>query len=731
MATKRSERVRRVRVGVGTALIAVALLAAGKAGAQTQLGSTTLSGEAELGGRIVWGDENASKFEEYRDLPDGFIGNFDLLLENEAGTHWLRGRGENVGYDDQRYWLEGGRYGRYEIDMFYGELPHIFSNSARTPYDRTGKNSFELAPAFDIALPVDADLFRGVDQELHWQQGGIEAKYHLGESLLFKGSYRIQDKQGKRNWGMNFGSPGGSFTSIPARIKERIHEARVGADWSFDAGSFSVEYLGNFFDNDLGSVTADNPNVTGGSPGDIGRAATAPSNWAQSLSLAGAGTLPLGVPNRVSASFVYGFRYQDEDFLDHSLNFPVAGNPALALPASSLDGQVQTLLGNILATVQPAENVSAKFRYRIYDFENQTDSLLFPANVRNDGTLRDPDPHRSVHNDYTRQNADLDVAWDFARSWTGVLGFGWDYWKRSKAREVKNLHDYGPTLKLDYRTLGGTLLHAGYGFRNREGSNYDALAPIDAVLGSGEVCFENTDKFCEVRKADEADRYLHRFDLLVQVMPTELLELTFSGDLDYADYHDTDFGLTEAFGWHVGGDAYYQVHERVGLLAYYSFDSRKFWQDSRRRSPNFVADIGTVEGPNWNSNTHYWYHNGGVTVRLALLPEKLDADIGYQIELGKEKTQASGGADAILGVAAAEDLPRVQDRLQAVHATVAWHFTDRVTLRGGYRWEKYDITNFRDDNVPASLSDGRNLYLGDSVGDYTAHIFGISAVIRF
>ena len=721
MATIRSDAVGRVSRGggaTGVALaLALALLCGGPALAETKVGSLTLSGEAELGGRVVWDSGDEAKFEEYRDLVDGVIGNFDLLLENEEITHWLRGRGENVGYDDQRYWLEGGHYGRYQIEAFYGELPHIFSDSARTPYLRVGERTFELPPTFNIAAP-DQALFHDVDQELKWREGRFGTKYHLGESLLLETSYRIQDKRATGNWGMPFGSPGGTFTSIPRRIDERIHEARFGVDWQLDDASISVEYLGNFYQNDNKFITADNPNFPA-QPAPEGRAATPPSNWAQSLSLAGAASLPLGVPNRVSGSFAYGFRRQDDEFLPHTVNPVFAGNPALVLPDSSLDGKVQTLLGNVLATVEPAEDLSAKLRYRIYDLDNQTDSLFFPGNVENDGILRDTDATQSVASSYTRQNGDLDLAWDFARGWTGEAGLAFEYWHRSDDREVEKLWDYGPSLKLDYRTPGGTLLHAGYQFRNRDGSNYDALAPIDAVHGPGETC-PGLATFCEVRKYDEADRYLNRFDLLGQFVPAEPVELTLTGNVDYSDYHQTDYGLTKAIGWHVGSDVYYQIHPRVGLLTYYTYEWRRFWQDSRQRS---VTGGLPTEGAEWDSNTQYQYHNGGVTLNLAVFPEKLDAEVGYLINYGQEKTRAEGGT--------AVNLPKIHDRLQAAYTTVSWHFTDQVTLRAGYRWESYDIAQFRDDRVPTGLVAGGNLFLGDVVEDYKANIFGISAIVEF
>lgn len=735
MATRKSERVRRVAAGIGGGLLALALLAAAPARAQTDLGPLLVSGEVEFGGRLVWGDEGAAKFQEYRDLRDGVIGGFDLLFESPDVVYWSRLRGENVGYDDQRYWFGAGRYGRYEIEAFYGELPHIFSNLARTPYLRTA-NAFQLRPGFDIANP-DPALFAPVDQELHWREGFLGGNYHFGESVLLKGSYRIQDKRGTVNWGMNFGSPGGTFTSIPAKIDERIHEGRVGVDWMLGNANFSAEYLGSFFQNNYSAVTAQNPSVTGDitglSPGPEGSAATAPNNWAQSLSLSGAGSLPLGVPNQVAANFSYGYRYQNDNFLPHTINTAIWNPPGLVppdlfLPASGLDGRVQTILGNLRATVQAAEDLSAKLSYRIYDLDNQTDSLLFPGNVRNDGTERSGDPHQSVALDYTRQNADLDLSWDFAESWTGVLGFGWEYWRRSSAREVRNLHDYGPTLKLDYRTRGGTLLHAGYEFRNRDGSTYDPLAPLVAVIpGTPQVCPGNPDKFCELRKFDEANRYLHRFDLLAKALPTERLEMTLTANVDYSDYRDTNYGLTEALGWHLGYDAYLELHPRVGVLGYYTYEWRKLWQDSRVRG--FSAGMAT-EGPDWESETRYQYHNIGSTLRLVLFPEKLDVDLGYLLNFGQEKTRQTGVA------AGAENLPSIEDTLQALYGTLAFYFSEDVTVQAGYRFEDYDIKNFRDDNVPNTLVEGFgagrfNLYLGDVVDNYTAHIFQITASLRF
>lgn len=749
MAKSRSVRVPIPGRGAALLLLLSTLLVSISASAQTEVGPLTVSGEMEFGGRLVWGDEDAAKFQEYRDIRDGLIGSFDLLAENRDGTHWLRGRSVNTGWKDQRYWLEAGRYGRYSIDLFYGELPHIVSTQALTPYAalNNGTNLLPISLAQRDVLEAagvitEGDLnFVWTPQKLTWREGRIGAEYHAGESLLLRSSYRIQDKRGQTNWGMNFGSPGGTFISLPTRVDERIHEVKVGTDWHRGDSSFSVEYLGNFFDNSISSVIGDNPLVSPNTlttDPDQGRAAALPDNWAQSLLLSSSTSLPIEMPNRISGSFAYGFRHQDQLFLPHTIN-PRIVDPAL--PKNSLDGKVQTLLANLVATARPHPEVGAKLRYRYYDLDNQTDPIAFPEHVRNDGLL-ETDLRKSVAIDYTRQNADLDVDWDFAEDWTGVLGFGWEYWNRSYDREVEDLHEYGPNLKLDYRTASGGQFHGGYEFRVRDGSGYDSYAPINAGFDFG--CFGpqpfpvdcSVVKFPQLRKFDEANRYLHRFDLLSRISPAEDVELTFTTNFGYADYNDTDFGLTESLEWSAGGDLFYQLHKRVSLLGSYTYQWQQFKQNSRFRPRNFAPPIVVIDDPanDWKSRTRYQYHNGEAILRFAVLPDRLDADIGYLIQYGEEETHAEGAPGGSPG-GDAQNWPTVDDLLQAVSATVSWKFNENVTVRSGYRFEDYNINNFRFNNIPrladGAPTDGRNIYLGDVFGDYTAHVFIMSAVLRF
>ncbi len=68
--------------------------------------------------------------------------------------------------------------------------------------------------------------------------------------------------------------------------------------------------------------------------------------------------------------------------------FTNAGNTVLGaptpLPASSLNGQINTFLSNNMVTTQITPELKSKLSYRYYDFANNTPELFFP-----DWTLTD------------------------------------------------------------------------------------------------------------------------------------------------------------------------------------------------------------------------------------------------------------------------------------------------------------------------------------------------------
>ncbi len=99
---------------------------------------------------------------------------------------------------------------------------------------------------------------------------------------------------------------------------------------------------------------------------------TWPSNNANAFS----GTLGADLPwkSRYVGTISYTMMRQNEAFIPMSTQLP-----AFPLPASSLNGAINTLLSNNILTTQLTSDLTSKLSYRYYNFDNQTPQIFFPC----------------------------------------------------------------------------------------------------------------------------------------------------------------------------------------------------------------------------------------------------------------------------------------------------------------------------------------------------------------
>ncbi len=76
---------------------------------------------------------SGAKFNEYRDLRNGVSGR--IGLHYNGGKNYLDFRADDMGYQDQKYELDGGRWGSFRYHLGYEEIPHNFS-LGRRPSER-------------------------------------------------------------------------------------------------------------------------------------------------------------------------------------------------------------------------------------------------------------------------------------------------------------------------------------------------------------------------------------------------------------------------------------------------------------------------------------------------------------------------------------------------------------------------------------------------------------------
>src|SRR5262245_49712249 len=124
------------------------------------------NGPVEFGVRTFWGNVfgrpdlpflpklSTSKLNEYSDIRNNlFVRRANVYVDDVFGTHnYVRYRSQSNFYRNQSHLATLGQYGRYEAEVRYDEIPHIFSNTTRTLYGETRPGVFTLPLAIRQSL---------------------------------------------------------------------------------------------------------------------------------------------------------------------------------------------------------------------------------------------------------------------------------------------------------------------------------------------------------------------------------------------------------------------------------------------------------------------------------------------------------------------------------------------------------------------------------------------------
>ncbi len=741
-----------------TGALAILLCAAPTAIADTDVGDLRLSGEAGVGGRTVMGKFGSAKYGEYREHRPGLLGDGWFLAEDKDGRYYLRGLADFEGEWDQHYELEGGRYGWLRAEASYDQYPHLFSTNVLTRHIDMGGGFLRLPDGMQNAvllggspaLQREMDAATPEDLGFYIRTGEIRLSVRPLEELELDAGYRWLERQGTRPLSLGFGMPGMNFAAVAAPIDTRIHELRGGVGLYFEDASLQLEYTGSFFENDLQGITIDNP--LGGAGAIPGRAALPPDNSSNTLSLTGAVNLPVDFPARIVGTVAYGHHRQNDDFLPHTIA-PFT-DPVLALPRGSLHGEVETWLGNVVVTARPVDDLSLTGRYRVYDYDNQTSVLTFPGYVLTDLVV-EHEPRYNVPSDYRKQNASLDASYRIHRRATVKAGYEWENWHRSRDREVSQLNEHTGKVAFDVRPTDWAVLRTAYKFSIRRGNDYRTFAHLRRSVPPDELEeLEPIAEWRELRKFDEADRVRHEADVQLQLTPGDDWTLALTGNLVDIDYDGTVFGLTSEHSWSVGADATYTPTHRVKLFGHYTYENIDSKQRSRWRPRRFFLPADTVvDDPlnDWSSASEDRIHTLGGGAQIDLIEDRLELDVSYDYQSAIAYTR-TGGPPGFMPSAFpttsgdggfAQDFPAIKDALQIFEATLSYHVKkDVFTLKGLYGFERLDLSNFKTDDLrpfmPNSNVDGSGLvigsndiFLGDAVDDYHAHILALSAIFHF
>ena len=547
---------------------------------------------------------------------------------------------------------------------------------------------------------------------------------------------------------MAFGSPGNNFAEFIQPIDQTIHDFRLRASYVGEGWQLQASYALSIFQNGLDSLTAANPcfrltaptppagcgNDAIGAPG-TGRLSVAPDNIANTISLAGAVNLPMRTRLSVNAS--YSLRMQDDEFLPHTNNPALASSPALALPSSSLDGIVQTVLFNVNAVSRPLPPLTLTAKYRLYDLIDDSKELVFPGHVVNDRGPVVNEPRVNGQWGYLKQNAELDGRWRFGEPVALTAGGGWERWDRSDHREVPTSNEYFGKVALDVTPVDWFLGRLTYIPSFRRISEYNTDAHLQhSVIEDDPSSLAGQGQSLLLRKFDEGDRNRQRVDLMLQFTPIETMTISPIAGYRYDDYINSALGLQSAETWTVGLDIGWSPTEWLSFSVGYEYEFGETHQQSRSREQT-GAQIFDFSDFTWTSKNVDRIQTVFAGIRATLIPKVLEwtVDFAYSNANGQVNTtnpvKPTSGTLAQQTNATAKPFPASDETLIRLGTAIRYALGKGWSATAAYAFEKFTGTNFRTDGLNPFVPGNTSIWLGSDARDYTAQYVTLGLSYQF
>jgi MtrB/PioB family decaheme-associated outer membrane protein len=553
--------------------------AASQASAEEQLDS---SGGFTIGVQQLEINRNSAKFNEYRDIRDGFY-IYDFWFDLLDGQDFMMFNGSNLLRDDQSINFRFGEFGRWSFEVDRNEIPHRLSNRAQTPFIHQGGGLFTVpTPVLDapiVGIPNaagnTADMLANDQATADWlathlrhtnlgtqrnKTAGILQLSPL-EGFNFRLSYSDERKEGSKITAGPIGNrpPNTMNVQLAEPIDYATRELKFEAEYNQPIYQALFTYLYSDFENDIDTLRwqniwafdPENPlgftqaTSAGGTHllGTFGQRALAPDNTYHNASLSVGINLPMA--SRLAATAAYGVMKQDEKLLPYSttdFGSPVTafGSTAI-LPRQDADAEIKTKLLNADYTINPMDRLNLRAFVRYYDLDNDTPqdnwhyvtSDALPAGQATSGVPTHKNQRSSLAYAYDQLNLGADVSYSMA-FWRTTLGLGFE--REEVNRDFREADTDENIYKVSVRTrpIDWMTLRAKYLRGDREGSAYNNTVTSQSYWYevAPATDFDNP-KFAftnhpDMRKFDVIDRERNQFDIAAGIMPMAGVDLTAS-----------------------------------------------------------------------------------------------------------------------------------------------------------------------------------------------------------
>lgn len=678
----------------------------------------TYSGEASLILAAADGEDDSSKFEEYRDISQPVAGDVSFEAEKDKRLY-LKGSAVNAGRDDPSVDAAAGRYGKYDMDFQYDRLVHRYAYDAKTLYSGIGSSVMTLDDNLqsDVqAAPTSADaaiLLNGAFPTAAIGDPQITRdKYKLGFRLTALAPFNIslavghETREGTRPFAGAFNNA--QMVELFEPIDYETTDLRITGEYNGQSMLLNFAYHYSQFNNAVDTLTFDNPlQAADAALGpSTGRIDLAPDNQYHNLSLAGAWRRLPG-NSQIAANVSLGWMLQDDELVPFTSNTALA---APALPVNSADAQVNTSLYYLRLTSRPLPYMRVKANLRYYDYDNRTGRIDFSGGYVETDEAVVGTAITNLPTSHTKTRAGLDLEFDVGTRTR--LGVGYQFERTDREnREVERQDDNTIKTYLGTRALDGVDFRASYERTDRQIGEYN----YDVYLLSG----DDIGELPQIRKYDQADMVRDRYGLSATVYPAQAWSLTGAFTYGTDDFKDSLYGLQEDNHYIASLDTGYTFNDRATATLFYTYEK---FENSLR---------GSDSGAGWTASGEDLINTVGGGVTLALIPRHLDFNLTYSF------SDADGDLSFTSPSGSFADFDAVDNaRIHALKTKLSYRFSQHMTLSLGYLWEKFDYDDYNADGFGYVPTDAAGNYQGALLSgtlpeDYDAHMVYTQLTLRF
>jgi MtrB/PioB family decaheme-associated outer membrane protein len=647
-----------------------------------------------------------AKMDEYGKVPrNAFLSEFGINAGSRDGRYGVDFWADNVGRDNQRYYLGVYESGRQYFNMGWDQTPHLLGYG-KSIFGGVGSNRLTVDAASRAFLQSQMGLTgptpnaqtlaqrNNIDDFINGRNafGGaagpapmneielktLREKFTVGyrntmlDNWDFNVDYSHERRTGTRPLGIGYGYAmllSGNTTSTPRASSGSIEVPQPVDDKTQNvngAGEFvgttpwgtrwntSVKYSGSSYSNNVKSLLVDNPfcitcvpyngvAIPGGAGTQVGPNQLLYGLYADNTANGVTWNTAVEIPI-FKTRYTSNVQYMAFRQNDPFLNDAINGITTLApYPRSSLNGEVNAFLTNNVLYSHLTKDLTNTARVRYYDRKDNTPTITFTNYINSDLGASTTQPLTRDPHSYTRLNIEDDLKWQANRAWTFGAGYFFERFTFANG-EVDSTNENGAKAFVNWTPYSWLTARSSVQYSQRRYNTW--LATGDPAAGAMRFFF--------VQNRDRT-----KSSTIVELQVSKNVTISPNGGLRWDNYPaDTvlnavlaqanSLGTQYDRSWNLGSDLGVRVTPDLRLNFGYNHEEHYLMMQSCCGG----AAGGYTEANKWSSTITQKYNTFMAAAEWKAIPGKLDIKADYVAAIANEAndtTKCTSGAAGCTG----------------------------------------------------------------------------------